>query len=51
MLALFTALLMLVEARDVPLLTGPRFVAGRQRVSAAAIGVGLLVADVALPVP
>jgi uncharacterized membrane protein YdjX (TVP38/TMEM64 family) len=51
LLALFMALFVLVEALDVPLLTEPGPWLAGNAVPAAAVGVGLLVADVALPVP
>jgi uncharacterized membrane protein YdjX (TVP38/TMEM64 family) len=52
MSALFLALFGLVEALHVPLLTDPRpWLSGSGRWGAAAIGVGLLIADVFLPVP
>src|SRR5918998_226226 len=47
----FLVLFLLVEAMDVPLLTDPSPWLGRGGVLAALVGVGLLVADVALPVP
>ena len=52
MSALFLALFGLVEALDVPFLTDPGpWLSGSGRWGAAAIGVGLLIADVFLPVP
>jgi uncharacterized membrane protein YdjX (TVP38/TMEM64 family) len=51
MLLLFTALFLAVEALDVPLLTDPGPVLERAPLTAAAVGVGLLVVDVVLPVP
>jgi uncharacterized membrane protein YdjX (TVP38/TMEM64 family) len=51
MMALFLALFGLVEALGVPLLGDPSGWLGRGGVVAAAVGVGLLVADVFLPVP
>ena len=52
MSALFLALFGIVEALDVPLLTDPGpWLSGSGRWGAAAIGVGLLIADVFLPVP
>ena len=51
MASFFLALFLLVEALQVPLLTDPsRWMEGRG-MAAASIGVGLLVADVVLPVP
>lgn len=52
MSALFLALFGIVEALDVPFLTDPGpWLSGSGRWGAAAIGVGLLIADVFLPVP
>jgi len=51
MLVLFTALFAVVEALDVPLLTDPEPVLQGAPLAAAAVGVGLLVLDVVLPVP
>lgn len=52
MSALFLALFGIVEALHVPLLTDPGpWLSGSGRWGAAAIGVGLLIADVFLPVP
>jgi uncharacterized membrane protein YdjX (TVP38/TMEM64 family) len=52
MSALFLALFGIVTALDVPLLTDPLpWLEGRGALGAAALGVGLLVADVFLPVP
>jgi uncharacterized membrane protein YdjX (TVP38/TMEM64 family) len=51
MLVLFTALFSAVEVLDVPLLTDPEPALEGAPVAAAAVGVGLLVLDVVLPVP
>lgn len=51
MIASFLLLFMLVEALGVPLLTDPTPWMGRGGALAASVGVGLLVADVLLPVP
>jgi uncharacterized membrane protein YdjX (TVP38/TMEM64 family) len=51
LLAFFLALFGIVEALGVPLLTDPSAWLGRGGPLAAALGVGLLVADVFLPVP
>lgn len=52
MSALFLALFGIVEALDVPLLADPGpWLSGSGRWGAAAVGVGLLIADVFLPVP
>ncbi len=51
MLGLFLILFLLVEALGVPLLTDPSPWLERGGAIAALVGVGLLVADVALPVP
>lgn len=51
LLGFFLALFAVVEGLGVPLLTDPSAVLGRGGVAAAATGVGLLVADVFLPVP
>jgi 3-dehydroquinate synthase len=51
LLGLFLALFAFVEALGVPLLTDPSSWLGRGGVGAAAIGVGLLVGDLVLPVP
>jgi uncharacterized membrane protein YdjX (TVP38/TMEM64 family) len=51
MIASFLLLFILVEALGVPLLTDPTPWMGRGGALAASIGVGLLVADVLLPVP
>lgn len=51
MVAFFVGLLFLVEALGLRLLTDPSPWLGRGGVLAAGVGVGLLVADVALPVP
>lgn len=51
MLASFLLLFIVVEALGVPLLTDPTPWMGRGGIAAAVIGVGLLVADVLLPVP
>ncbi len=51
MIASFLLLFIVVEALGVPLLTDPTPWMGRGGVAAAAAGVGLLVADVLLPVP
>jgi uncharacterized membrane protein YdjX (TVP38/TMEM64 family) len=51
MLVLFTALFLAVEALDIPLLTDPAPLLDAAPVAAAAVGVGLLVLDVVLPVP
>jgi uncharacterized membrane protein YdjX (TVP38/TMEM64 family) len=50
-LAFFLVLFLLVEALGVPLLTDPSPYLERGGVFAALVGVGLLVVDVALPVP
>jgi uncharacterized membrane protein YdjX (TVP38/TMEM64 family) len=47
----FTGLFVVVEALDVPLLTDPGPWLSANAVAAAAVGVGLLVVDVVLPVP
>ena len=52
MSALFLALFGIVEALDVPFLSDPGpWLSGSGRWGAAAIGVGLLIADIFLPVP
>ncbi|HEY8835538.1 MAG TPA: VTT domain-containing protein, partial [Chthoniobacterales bacterium] len=51
MLAVFLALFFLVEALGVPLLVDPTPWLNQRSAWAAALGVGLLVADVLLPVP
>jgi uncharacterized membrane protein YdjX (TVP38/TMEM64 family) len=52
MSALFLALFGIVEALDVPFLSDPGpWLSGSGRWGAAAVGVGLLIADVFLPVP
>jgi uncharacterized membrane protein YdjX (TVP38/TMEM64 family) len=51
MLTVFTALFVVVEALDVPLLTEPEPVLQQAPLAAAVVGVGLLVVDVALPGP
>jgi uncharacterized membrane protein YdjX (TVP38/TMEM64 family) len=51
MLAFFLLLFVVVEALNVPLLTDPTPWLQQRGVLAAAVGVGLLVADVLLPVP
>jgi uncharacterized membrane protein YdjX (TVP38/TMEM64 family) len=51
MIASFLLLFIVVEALGVPLLTDPTPWMGRGGVLAASLGVGLLVADVLLPVP
>jgi uncharacterized membrane protein YdjX (TVP38/TMEM64 family) len=51
MLAFFLCLFLLVEALGIPLLVDPTPWLNRGGVLAAALGVGLLVADVLLPVP
>ncbi|MCA1568363.1 MAG: VTT domain-containing protein [Acidobacteria bacterium] len=51
MLAFFLLLFIVVEALSVPLLTDPTPWLQRRGVLAATVGVGLLVADVLLPVP
>jgi uncharacterized membrane protein YdjX (TVP38/TMEM64 family) len=51
MLVLFTALFLAVEALDIPLLTDPAPRLEAAPLAAAAVGVGLLVLDVVLPVP
>ena len=51
MMALFLALFGLAEALHVPLLTDPSPWLSRGGVTAALIGIGLLIADVVLPVP
>jgi hypothetical protein len=51
MLTVFTALFVVVEALNVPLLTDPEPVLQQAPLAAAVVGVGLLVVDVALPVP
>ena len=51
MLAFFLALFFIVEALGVPLLTDPTPWMNRGGVLAATVGVGLLIADVLLPVP
>lgn len=51
MIASFLLLFIVVEALGVPLLTDPASWMGRGGVAAAVVGVGLLVADVLLPVP
>lgn len=51
MIASFMLLFLLVETLDVPLLTDPAPWMSRGGVLAAIIGVGLLIADVVLPVP
>jgi uncharacterized membrane protein YdjX (TVP38/TMEM64 family) len=51
MLAVFIALFFLVEALGVPLLVDPTPWLNQRSAWAAALGVGLLVADVLLPVP
>jgi uncharacterized membrane protein YdjX (TVP38/TMEM64 family) len=51
MLAFFLLLFVVVEALGVPLLTDPTPWLQQRGVLAAAVGVGLLVADVLLPVP
>lgn len=51
MLAFFLCLFLLVEALGVPLLVDPSPWLNRGGAAAAALGVGLLVADVLLPVP
>src|SRR5215203_140862 len=52
MSALFLALFAIVEALDVPFLSDPRpWLSGSGRWGAAAIGIGLLIADIFLPVP
>jgi uncharacterized membrane protein YdjX (TVP38/TMEM64 family) len=51
MMASFLLLFVVVEALGVPLLTDPTPWMGRGGVAAAVVGVGLLVADVVLPVP
>ena len=51
MCVLFLALFGVVEALHVPLLTDPRPWLGGSKLLAAGVGVGLLVADVLLPVP
>jgi 3-dehydroquinate synthase len=51
MIALFLILFAVVEAAGVPLLTDPSAWLGRGGPMAAAVGVGLLVADVFIPVP
>ncbi|MFN7999785.1 MAG: VTT domain-containing protein [Acidobacteriota bacterium] len=50
-LLLFLLLFLLVEALRVPILTDPSSLLNRGGVVAALVGVGLLVADVLLPVP
>jgi uncharacterized membrane protein YdjX (TVP38/TMEM64 family) len=51
LLAAFLALFAIVEGAGVPLLTDPSAWLGQGGVTAAAIGAGLLLADVFLPVP
>lgn len=51
MVAFFLLLFLVVEAMGVPLLTDPTPWLGRGGLVAAVVGVGLLVADVLLPVP
>jgi uncharacterized membrane protein YdjX (TVP38/TMEM64 family) len=51
LLAAFTGLFVVVEALDVPLLADPGPWLSANAVPAAAVGVGLLVVDVVLPVP
>jgi uncharacterized membrane protein YdjX (TVP38/TMEM64 family) len=51
MLVLFTALFAAVEALDIPLLTDPAPLLDAAPLTAAVVGVGLLVLDVVLPVP
>jgi hypothetical protein len=51
MLAFFLGLFFLVEGLGIPLLVEPTPWLNRGGVPAAALGVGLLVADVLLPVP
>ena len=47
----FTILFLIVEALDMPLLSDPTPLMKHGRVLAASVGVGLLIADVVLPVP
>jgi uncharacterized membrane protein YdjX (TVP38/TMEM64 family) len=49
--AAFAAAFVLAEVADIPLLTDPSSYLGGRLYAAAAIGVGLLAADVVLPVP
>lgn len=51
MIAFFLLLFLLVEWMQIPLLTDPSQSLGRGGFYAAAVGVGLLIADVVLPVP
>jgi uncharacterized membrane protein YdjX (TVP38/TMEM64 family) len=51
MLVMFTALFVVVEALDIPLLTGREPVLQQASLAAALVGVALLVIDVVLPVP
>ena len=51
LIALFTILFLIVEALGVPLLSDPTPWMKHGGVLAATIGVGLLIADVVLPVP
>lgn len=51
LLALFLLLFAVVEALRVPVLTDPAVTLGAAGVSAAVLGIALLVADVVLPVP
>jgi uncharacterized membrane protein YdjX (TVP38/TMEM64 family) len=51
LLVLFTGLFVVAEALEVPLLTDPGPWLSANTVPAAAVGVGLLVVDVVLPVP
>ncbi len=51
MIAFFLLLFLLVEWMQIPLLTDPSEWLGRGGVVAALVGVGLLIADVVLPVP
>jgi uncharacterized membrane protein YdjX (TVP38/TMEM64 family) len=51
MILVFAALFGLVEALDVPLLADPHAVMDRGGITAASVGVSLLIADVLIPVP